>query len=53
MLTRTQGWERVLLVLASALLIAPELYSTLVGLALIVPVLIRQFSARGQSAVPA
>jgi len=46
MLTRTQAWERVLLFLASILLVAPELYSSLLGLALIVPVLLRQLAAR-------
>lgn len=45
MLVRTKTWERVLLGLASLLLVAPELYSTLVGLALILPVLARQWTA--------
>ena len=45
MLTRTAAWERALLLIASLLLVAPELYSTLVGAVLIVPVLIRQVSA--------
>ncbi|WP_247884814.1 hypothetical protein [Azospirillum formosense] len=39
-------WERVLLGFAAILLVAPELYSSLLGLALIVPVLLRQMSAR-------
>ncbi|MBP2312794.1 TRAP transporter permease [Azospirillum soli] len=45
LLTRTQGWERLLLGLAAVLLVAPELYSSLIGLALIVPVLVRQVAA--------
>jgi TRAP transporter 4TM/12TM fusion protein len=49
MLTRTALWERVLLILAAILLVAPELYSSLLGLALVVPVLLRQVAARGAS----
>lgn len=45
MLTVTKAWERLLLVVAAFLLIAPEIYSSLVGLVLIVPVLIRQYGA--------
>lgn len=51
MLTRTKAWEQLLLTVAAILLIAPEIYSSLVGLVLIVPVLIRQYSA--SRAVPA
>ena len=43
MLVRTKAWENTLLVVAAFLLIAPELYSTLLGLALIVPVLVNQW----------
>ncbi|MDQ6433391.1 TRAP transporter permease [Mesorhizobium sp. LHD-90] len=54
MLVRTKPWENVLLLVAALLLIAPELYSTLLGLALIVPVLIRQWTAwRTEQPVPA
>jgi TRAP transporter 4TM/12TM fusion protein len=42
MLVRTLAWERALLTGAAFLLIAPELYSSLLGAALIVPVLARQ-----------
>ena len=45
LLTRTAVWERVLLVVAAILLVAPELYSSLLGAALVVPVLIRQLAA--------
>ncbi|WP_342642792.1 TRAP transporter permease [Rhodoligotrophos ferricapiens] len=45
LLTHLKAWERLLLVLASILLIAPELYSTLLGAALVLPVAIRQFGA--------
>jgi TRAP transporter 4TM/12TM fusion protein len=44
LLTRTAAWERVLLAVAAALFVAPELYSTLLATALLVPVLIRQVS---------
>jgi TRAP transporter 4TM/12TM fusion protein len=43
MLVRTKAWENVLLTVAAFLLIAPEIYSTAIGLLLIVPVLIRQW----------
>jgi TRAP transporter 4TM/12TM fusion protein len=46
MLTRTHLWERVVLGIAAILLVAPELYSSLLGLALIVPVLIRHLKDR-------
>ena len=45
LLTRTQAWERWVLTFAAILLVTPELYSSLIGLALIVPVLVRQISA--------
>ena len=45
MLTRTQKWEQVLLIVAAILLVVPELISSLIGLALIIPVLLRQVSA--------
>ncbi|BDA86590.1 C4-dicarboxylate ABC transporter permease [Aureimonas sp. SA4125] len=46
MLVRTKRWERILLGLASLLLVAPELYSTLVGIGLILPVVVRQWSVQ-------
>ena len=45
LLTRTAFWERVLLIVAAILLVAPELYSSLLGATLVVPVLIRQLAA--------
>ncbi|MCS0503657.1 TRAP transporter permease [Ancylobacter mangrovi] len=42
LLTYARVWERVLLAVAAMLLVAPELYSSLLGLALIVPVLVSQ-----------
>ena len=45
LLTATRPWERVLLVVAAVLLVTPELYSSLIGGALIVPVLLRQITA--------
>ena len=51
MLVRTRLWENVLLLVAALLLIAPEIYSTLLGAAMIVPVLLRQFlQFRGEAA---
>lgn len=43
MLVRTRAWENVLLIVAAFLMIAPEIYSTLIGVALVVPVLINQW----------
>lgn len=43
LLVRTRVWENALLVLAAFLLVAPEIYSTLVGLALFLPVLVRHW----------
>jgi len=51
LLTRTAAWERALLIVAAILLVAPELYSSLLGAALIVPVLVRQFAARRTTAL--
>ena len=45
MLVPTKPWENALLVIAAFLLVAPEIYSTLIGLALIVPVLVNQFTS--------
>ncbi|KAA0680545.1 TRAP transporter permease [Azospirillum brasilense] len=53
LLTTMRTWERVLLGFAAILLVAPELYSSLLGLALIVPVLLRQMSARRLTSAPA
>ncbi|MBP1843647.1 TRAP transporter 4TM/12TM fusion protein [Rhizobium petrolearium] len=44
LLVRTAAWERLLLVVAAVLLVVPELMSSLIGVALIVPVLLRQFA---------
>ena len=41
-------WETVLLVIAAVLLVAPEIYSTLLGLIIIVPVAVRQYTAHLQ-----
>jgi len=46
LLAATRTWERLLLGFAAILLVAPEIYSSLLGLALIVPVLMRQLAAR-------
>ncbi|KQZ14091.1 C4-dicarboxylate ABC transporter permease [Mesorhizobium sp. Root554] len=52
MLVRTKPWENVLLVVAAFLMVAPELYSTLIGVALTIPVLIRQIiENRAQAAI--
>jgi len=45
MLTRMQMWERLVCVVAAVLMIAPELVSTLVGVAIVVPVVLRQLAA--------
>lgn len=43
-LTNTRLWERTLLAVSSILLIAPEIWSSLIGLALVVPVLVTQWT---------
>ncbi|KAA2235729.1 TRAP transporter permease [Salinarimonas soli] len=42
LLTRTAAWERAVLAVAAVLFVAPELYSTLLGAVILIPVLIRQ-----------
>jgi TRAP transporter 4TM/12TM fusion protein len=44
-LTELEGWERTLCIVAALLLIAPGLTPTLIGAALLVPVVLRQLSA--------
>lgn len=46
LLTHTRPWERILMVISAILLVVPELTSSLIGFALVVPVLLRQFAAR-------
>jgi TRAP transporter 4TM/12TM fusion protein len=52
MLVRTLAWERAVLAFAAFLLVAPEIYSSLLGGALILPVLARQLVSfrRGEAA---
>jgi TRAP-type uncharacterized transport system fused permease subunit len=45
MLTRMRMWERAACVVAAVLMIAPELISTLIGIAIVVPVVLRQVAA--------
>ncbi|MCO4319241.1 TRAP transporter permease [Phyllobacterium sp. 21LDTY02-6] len=45
MLVRTRVWEQVLLVIGAILLVVPEFYSSLAGVILVVPVLVRQLKA--------
>jgi TRAP transporter 4TM/12TM fusion protein len=51
MLVRTKAWENVLLIVSAILLVVPESTSSLVGLALAAPVLLRQFSGYRSGAV--
>jgi TRAP transporter 4TM/12TM fusion protein len=44
-LTEMEGWERTLCIVAALLLIAPGLIPTLIGAALLMPVLLRQLAA--------
>jgi TRAP transporter 4TM/12TM fusion protein len=54
MLTRMQAWERILCVIAAMLMIAPEIVSTLVGVGIVIPVVLRQLAAsRVKPAAPA
>jgi TRAP-type uncharacterized transport system fused permease subunit len=43
LLVKTSVWERILLIIAAILLVVPELISSLVGMAMIVPVLAHQY----------
>ena len=45
LLVRMQLWERLVCGLAAVLMVAPELTSTLIGVAMVVPVLIRHLAA--------
>lgn len=53
LLVELKRWEQVLCVASALLLIAPGLWVTLVGAALVVPVLVRQLAARKRLAAPA
>ncbi|OIS93444.1 TRAP transporter permease [Brucella cytisi] len=44
-LVRTRPWENVLMIFAAILLVAPEIYSSMVGLLLLVPVVVRHLSS--------
>ncbi|QTN98954.1 TRAP transporter permease [Brucella sp. 458] len=44
-LVRTKIWENVLLIFAAMLLVAPEIYSSIVGLILLLPVIVRHLVA--------
>ena len=44
MFTRMRAWERIVCVVAAVLMIAPELVSTLIGVAIMVPVVISQLA---------
>ncbi len=44
MLVRTKIWENVLLIVSAILLVVPEIYSSLLGVVLLAPVLLRQFT---------
>ncbi|MEN3400330.1 TRAP transporter permease [Brucella melitensis] len=44
-LVRTKIWENVLLIFAAMLLVAPEIYSSIVGLILLLPVVVRPLVA--------
>ena len=52
-LVATRGWERIVLIVAALLLIAPELYSTLLGGLLIIPIVVRHLVAWRAGPVPA
>ncbi len=54
MLIRMSGWERWLMAICAILLVAPEIYSSLLGLVLSAPVLLRQYTGwRKEEASPA
>ena len=45
MLTHMAAWERVLMAISAMLLVAPEIYSSVAGFVLALPVLLRQYAA--------
>jgi TRAP transporter 4TM/12TM fusion protein len=45
MLTRMQAWERIVCVVAAILMIAPGIVSTGLGIAIVIPVVLRQLAA--------
>lgn len=45
LLVRTKAWENILMIVAAVLLVAPEIYSSLLGLVLLVPVVVRHLSS--------
>ncbi|WP_250157384.1 TRAP transporter permease [Tianweitania aestuarii] len=51
MLAPTKAWENILLIVAAFLLIMPEVYTTVIGLLLIAPVLVNQWRQRGHDQV--
>jgi len=53
MLTRMKAWERIVCVIAAVLMIAPEIVSTLIGIGIVVPVVLRQLAARRREALAA
>ena len=53
MLTRMKPWERIVCVIAAVLMIAPEIVSTLIGIGIVVPVVLRQLAARRREALAA
>lgn len=52
LLVRTKPWENILMILAAVLLVAPEIYSSMMGLLMLVPVGIRQFSGLKTAKMP-
>ena len=52
-LTRMRMWERLVCAAAAILMIVPGLLSTAVGIAIVVPVVLRQVSAMRRRRVPA
>jgi len=52
LLVRTKFWESILLIFAAILLVVPELYSSLLGALLIVPVVVRHVLSMRRAPVP-
>jgi TRAP-type uncharacterized transport system fused permease subunit len=51
MFTRMQVWERAVCVVAAVLMIAPEIVTTIVGILMVVPIVIRQIAATSEKGV--
>lgn len=53
LLVQMRAWERIVCAAAAILMVAPELSSTLIGIAMVTPVMVRQLAAHKRVHGPA